>query len=465
MTKQKTILREVSLQGRGLHTGKENITVTFKPAPEDSGYIFKRIDLEGIPEINAVADLVRETARGTTLIKGDLRIATVEHCLASIFALNIDNIYIEIDAEEMPIMDGSAKYFVEALESAGLQEQEADRKEYVITEPISYSDPNTGSEFIVVPDEALRYSIMIDYNTEVLGTQNAILFDLADFKKEISSSRTFVFIDEMEPLIKHNLIKGGDLNNAIVFVNKILPQEDIARLKIFFNRPDVEVKKEGILNNCELSFPNEPARHKLLDVIGDLALVGMRFTGHVIARKPGHAANVAFALKIRKYIQAQDKLSKIPKVDANTPALFDIVDITKKLPHRPPFLLIDKILELSETHVVGVKNVTMNEPFFVGHFPDRPVMPGVLQIEAMAQCGGILALSTVPDPENYITYFVKIDNVRFRAKVVPGDILAFRLELLTPVRRGLFHMGGKGYVGNQLVVEAELMAQIVKEKE
>ncbi|MDL2254735.1 bifunctional UDP-3-O-[3-hydroxymyristoyl] N-acetylglucosamine deacetylase/3-hydroxyacyl-ACP dehydratase [Bacteroidales bacterium OttesenSCG-928-J16] len=462
--KQKTILQEISLHGRGLHTGKENITVTFKPAPADTGYVFRRIDLEGEPEIPAVADLVRETARGTTLIKGEAKVATIEHCLAAVFALDIDNIFIEIDAEEMPIMDGSAQHFVEKLEKAGIQEQEADRKEYVITEPITFSNPETGSEFILVPDDTLRYSVMINYDKAVLGTQNAVLENLSDFKTEIAASRTFVFLSEMEPLIKHNLIKGGDLENAILFVDKILPQEDIDRLKAFFNKPDVEVKKEGILNNCELTFPNEPARHKLLDVVGDLALAGMRFKGHVIARKPGHASNVAFALKIRKFLQAQEKLAKVPHVDPNATALFDIIDIQKKLPHRPPFLLVDKILELSETHVVGVKNVTMNEPFFVGHFPDRPVMPGVLQIEAMAQCGGILALSTVPDPENYITYFVKIDNVRFRAKVVPGDVLAFRLDLLSPVRRGIFHMAGKGYVGNQLVIEAELMAQIVKEK-
>lgn len=462
--KQKTIQKETTLNGRGLHTGRESITVTFKPAPENTGYIFRRTDLDGQPEIPATADWVKETARGTTLIKNDVRIATIEHCLASAFALDIDNLVIELDAEEMPIMDGSAKYFLEALERAGIQEQEADRIEYSITECVNYSDPNTGTELIVIPDETLRYSVMIDYKTKVLGTQNAELNNLADFKTEIAACRTFVFIDEMEKLIEHNLIKGGDLENAIVFVNKMLPQENIERLKKFFNKPDVEVREEGILNTCNLYFPNEPARHKLLDVVGDLALVGMRFKGHVIARKPGHASNVAFALKLRKHLQQQEKLSKIPKVDPNVPPLYDIMEISKKLPHRSPFLLIDKILELSDSHVVGVKNITMDEPFFVGHFPDRPVMPGVLQIEAMAQCGGILALSTVPDPENYITYFLKIDNVRFRNKVMPGDVLAFRLDLLSPIRRGLCHMIGKGYVGNQLAIEAEMMAQIVKEK-
>ncbi|MCL2040450.1 MAG: bifunctional UDP-3-O-[3-hydroxymyristoyl] N-acetylglucosamine deacetylase/3-hydroxyacyl-ACP dehydratase [Bacteroidales bacterium] len=462
--KQKTIEKAVTIHGRGLHTGIENITLTFKPAMENTGYVFKRTDLPEQPEIAATADLVKETARGTTLIKNNIRIATIEHCLASIFTANIDNIIIEVNAEEIPIMDGSAKYFVEALEEAGIQEQGEERVEFQLDEPIKYSDPKTGSEFIAIPDDHIHYSVMIDFHTDVLGTQNAELNNIADFKKEVAPCRTFVFIDEMQQLIRQNLIRGGELDNAIVFVNRILPAEEIEALKTFFNQPNVEVTKEGILNTCGLSFNNEPARHKLLDIVGDLALVGRRFNAHIIAKKPGHAANVAFALKIKKFIESREKTHHIPKYDPNEEPLLDIVGISKKLPHRPPFLLIDKIIELTDTHVVGVKNVTMNEPFFVGHFPGHPVMPGVLQIEAMAQCGGILVLSTVPDPENYITYFIKIDNVRFRNKVVPGDTLVFRLDLTSPIRRGLCQMSGKGYVGNQLAVEAEMLAQIVKEK-
>lgn len=462
--KQKTIIQEITLSGAGLHTGKP-VNLTFKPAPENFGIRFKRIDLPNHPEIPALVDYVKDTSRGTTLIKDDVRIATIEHCMASVFASDIDNILIEIDSDEVPILDGSAKLYIEALEKAGIAEQNATRTVFELTKPIHYSDSETGIEYVAIPSPEMRFSVMTDYNTQVLNTQNATLNHISDFKTEIAPCKTFCFIDELQQLIKYNLVKGGDLDNAIVFVNRILPENEIAELQQFFNKPHVKVEKTGILNNCELTFYNEPARHKLLDVVGDMALTGMRFNAHIIATKPGHKHNTIFAKKLKTHFEDEEKQLLIPKYDPKAQPLFDINDIQKKLPHRPPFLLVDKIMEMTDTYIIGVKNVTMNEPFFVGHFPDRPVMPGVLQIEAMAQCGGVLILSTVPDPENYITYFMKIDNVRFRAKVEPGDTLVFRLDLMSPIRRGLCQMSGKGYVSGKLVIEAEMLAQVVKEKQ
>jgi UDP-3-O-[3-hydroxymyristoyl] N-acetylglucosamine deacetylase/3-hydroxyacyl-[acyl-carrier-protein] dehydratase len=393
------------------------VTVTFNPAPVNHGIKFCRVDIEGRPVVDAIADYVVDTARGTTIQHQGVRLATIEHTLAAVSGMGIDNILIEVDSEEMPIMDGSARIFVEALENAGIQAQEADRVYFEIRSTLSYSDPKRKSELILVPEDTFRLSVMIDFETRVLGTQYASISHIEDFKDEISKCRTFVFLHELEYLINNNLIKGGDVSNAIVFVDRLLSDTELNNLARHFNKPQVTVMKEGILNNLELHYHNEPARHKLLDVIGDLALVGVPLKGHIIATRPGHSVNTSFAKLIRQHIkEAQNQ----PNVDLTKPPVFDINDIKRLLPHRPPFLLIDKILELSDKHVVGLKNVTMNESFFVGHFPDEPVMPGVLQVEAMAQTGGIFALSSVPDPENYTTYFMKMEDVRFRQKVFPG---------------------------------------------
>lgn len=463
VAKQRTIKNEVTLKGVGLHTGKE-VILTFKPAPENNGYAFVRIDLEGSPVIEADASYVVNTQRGTNLEKKGVKIQTSEHVLAALVGLEIDNCIIELNASEPPIMDGSSKYFVEALEEAGIVEQEADREEYVVKDVISYTDEETGSEILVMPSDSYQITTMVDFGTKVLGTQNATLKKLSGFKKEISNARTFSFLHELEALLEHGLIKGGDLNNAIVYVDKELSPETMDKLKVAFDKDSISVKPNGILDNLTLHHPNEAARHKLLDVIGDLALVGTRIRGKIIANKPGHFVNTQFAKKLQKVIKIE-KRNKVPQFDLNLPPVMDVNQIMGMLPHRPPFLLVDKIIELSEKHVVGVKNVTMNEPFFVGHFPGAPVMPGVLQIEAMAQTGGILALSTVPDPENYLTFFMKIDNVKFKQKVVPGDTLIFKLELITPIRRGICHMQAYAYANGKLATEAELMAQIVKQKD
>ena len=459
-TKQKTIKNEVTLSGVGLHTGKK-VTMTFKPAPVNYGYAFVRIDLEGEPIIEASAEYVVNTQRGTNLEKKGVFINTSEHVLAAVVALGIDNISIEMNAAEPPIMDGSSKYFVEALEEAEIEEQDAERDEYIVKEIISYKDEETGSELILMPADEYQITTMVDFGTKVLGTQNATLETLSDFKSEISEARTFSFLHELEMLIDNNLIKGGDINNAIIYVDKEISEKTMTKLKKAFNKKHLTVKPNGILDNLTLRWANEAARHKLLDVIGDLALVGTRIRGKVIANKPGHLVNTIFAKKLQKIIK-KEKRNNVPKFDLSKPPLMDIHKIMSVLPHRPPFLMIDRILELSDTHVVGMKNVTMNEPFFVGHFPGTPVMPGVLQVEAMAQCGGILVLSTVPDPENYLTYFMKMDNVKFKQKVLPGDTLIFRAELMTPIRRGICHMQSCGYVNGKLVVEAELMALIAK---
>ncbi|WP_309641716.1 bifunctional UDP-3-O-[3-hydroxymyristoyl] N-acetylglucosamine deacetylase/3-hydroxyacyl-ACP dehydratase [Flavobacterium sp.] len=462
MVKQKTIKSEISLIGVGLHTGKE-VKMTFKPAPENNGYTFVRVDLEGSPMIEADANYVVNTQRGTNLEKLGVKIQTSEHVLAAFVGCDVDNVIIELDASEPPIMDGSSKFFVEAIEKAGIVEQEAKRNIYVVRENISFTDEATGSEILVMPSDEYQVTAMVDFGTKVLGTQNATLKKMSDFKNEIADARTFSFLHELETLLDEGLIKGGDLNNAIVYVDKDISEKTMNNLKVAFGKEKISVKPNGILDNLTLHYPNEAARHKLLDVIGDLALIGTRIQGKIIANKPGHYVNTQFAKKLSKMIKIEQR-NFVPTYDLHQEPLMDIHKIMSMLPHRPPFLLVDKIFELSDSHVVGLKNVTMNEPFFVGHFPDAPVMPGVLIVEAMAQTGGILVLSTVPDPENYLTFFMKIDNVKFKHKVLPGDTLIFKCDLISPIRRGICHMQANAYANGRLVAEAELMAQIAKKQ-
>lgn len=459
--KQKTIKDPVSLCGTGLHTG-EKVNVTFRPAPENFGYQFKRIDLPEQPMVEAVIDNVFDTSRGTTISQNGVEVKTVEHLLAALSGLGIDNVIIEVDKPELPIMDGSSQYFIETLQKAGFVEQNATRDYFKLDTIIKYDDPERKVHMIALPSDEFKVSVLIDYNSDVLIPQNAILEDITDFSDQIAPCRTFVFLHELEYLVNNDLIKGGDLNNAIVFVNRVIGDNELKKLAKIFNRPEIKVLKQGILNNLELRFDNEPARHKLLDVVGDLALIGEPLKAHIIATRPGHASNITFAKEIKKYIRQQKNKKKAPAYNPNATPAYNLNQIKKILPHRPPFLLIDKILEINDKHVIGLKNVTMNESFFAGHFPNEPVMPGVLQIEAMAQAGGIFVLRTVPDPENYLTYFLKINNARFKQKVVPGDTLIFKLELLSPVRRGISEMKGVAYVGNKIVMEAELTAQIAK---
>jgi UDP-3-O-[3-hydroxymyristoyl] N-acetylglucosamine deacetylase/3-hydroxyacyl-[acyl-carrier-protein] dehydratase len=463
---QKTIARTVSLSGSGLHTGRQ-VTVTFHPAPAGHGYKFRRTDLAGSPVVEALVDYVTGTERGTTLEKDGVRISTTEHLLAAVYGLGIDNVLIEMDGVEVPIVDGSSLPWAELLLEAGIIDQEAERVYYELNANLTYRHPDRKTEMIAIPAEQARYSVMIQFDTKVLDTQHASLENLEDFAKEIAPCRTFVFLHELELLIQHDLIKGGDINNAIVFVDRLVSDEELSRIATFFRKERVDVKPDGVLNNLDLRFYNEPARHKLLDLVGDMALLGARLKAHVIAHRPGHITNVEFTRLIRDRIkeEARQKEQSAPVYDPNRPPLFDIGKIQKLLPHRPPFLLIDKILDMTDSRVVGLKNVTMNESFFVGHFPDEPVMPGVLQIEAMAQTGGILILSTLPDPENYLTYFMKITDVKFRNKVVPGDTVIFNLQLISPIRRGLCHMRGQAWVGNKVVMEAEMLAQIARKPE
>ena len=460
-SKQKTIKQEITLSGIGLHTGKKS-TVTFKPAADNHGYVFQRVDLKSKPTIKADCDLVVDTSRGTTIEQNNAMVHTTEHLLAAAYGLEIDNLLIEIDGPEVPIMDGSAAYFFKALQDAGIVDQKEEKDYFVVEENLTYEDLERQTEMLAVPQDEFRLTVMVDYNSKVLGTQHAHMYHMGEFKNEISNCRTFVFLRELEVLAKNNLIKGGDLDNAIVLVDQIMPQDKLDELADLLGKPKMEIHSTGVLNNLELHFQNEPARHKLLDIVGDLALVGKPIKGHILAARPGHKGNVDFAKIIKSEIKKRKK--KAPNFNLHSKPVYDIQGIEKILPHRYPMLLVDKIIELSQTHVVGVKNVSMNEQFFQGHFPGKPVMPGVLQIEAMAQTGGILALNNVEDPENYLTYFLKIDKVRFKKKVVPGDTLVFRLDLTDPIRRGICNMNAKAYVGEELVAEGQLMAQIVKEK-
>ncbi len=461
MSKQKTIKEAFSVIGIGLHTG-EKATLTVNPAEDNHGFKFQRVDLDGQPIINADADLVVDTSRSTTLEKNGVRVHTTEHILAALSGMEIDNALIQLDGPEIPIMDGSAYPFVEAINQVGIVDQETDKDYFVVSENLTYEDPERQTEMLAVPQDEFRLTVMVDYNSPILGTQHAHMYKAEEFENEISKCRTFVFLRELEVLARKGLIKGGDIKNAIVLVDKPLPQEKIDEIADLLGKPHMKVEEAGVLNNIKLHHQNEPARHKLLDIIGDLALVGKPIKGHILAARPGHKGNVDFAKLIKKEIKKQAKRG--PQIDFSKPPLYDINDIHKLLPHRYPFLLVDKIIELSDTHIVGVKNITLNEHQFMGHFPNNPVMPGVLQVEAMAQAGGILVLSQVPDPENYMTYFMKIDNVKFKRKVIPGDTIVFDLHLLTPIRRGIVHMGGKGYVNGEVCIEAELMAQVVKEK-
>ena len=461
--KQRTIAREVSLSGKGLHTGVD-VTITFKPAPANHGYKFCRSDLPGKPIIDAIAENVTDTSRGTTLVQNNASVSTIEHALAALHGLRVDNAIIDLNGPEAPIMGGAAWKFTEALLEAGFTEQKEDRNYFTVKQKIAFSDEEHGVDLIIYPDDHLSINVLIDYNSRILGNQYAILDSIDDFTEEISKSRTFVFFHELEPLHRMGLIKGGDLDNAVVILEKEVDQSEIDRIAKLFNRPGITKHTAGILNNTELRYPNEPARHKLLDIMGDLALVGQPIKGKVVATRPGHFANTRLAKLIRQEIKKSHSKKNIPLYDPTIAPVYTLEEIKRRLPHRYPFLMVDKIISIDENTVVGIKNVTFDEPFFQGHFPEEPVMPGVLIVESLAQCGGLLVLSTVDEPERYSTYFLKIEKLKFKHKVVPGDTLILKMELVEPLRRGIVTMYGQAFVGNHLVTEGEMTAQVIKNK-
>ena len=461
--KQRTLVNEVSLSGKGLHSGID-VNVTFKPAPPNHGYKFCRTDLPGAPLIDAIAENVTETSRGTTLVQGEASVATIEHILAAFAGMLVDNALIEINGPEAPIMGGSSRMFVEALKKAGIVEQEEDRNYYAIREKITFSDEEHGVDLIIYPDDRFSAHVLIDYNSKILGNQYAILDQIDDFEKEIAGSRTFVFFHELEPLFRMGLIRGGDLENAVVILEREVEQEEIDRIAKMFNKPGITKHNAGVLNNTKLRYPNEPARHKLLDLMGDLALVGQPIKGKVVATRPGHYSNTRLARLVRQQIKRQATKKEIPLLDTTRPAVMDIQQIKKLLPHRFPFLMVDKILELSTNHVIGMKNTTYNEAFFQGHFEQEHVFPGVLLVETMAQVGGILVLHNVDEPERYSTYFLKIERLKFRHKIIPGDTIIVRADMTEPIRRNIVIMYCQAFVGEKVVAEGEMTAQVIKNK-
>lgn len=463
IVRQNTIAYPVTVSGKGLHTGVE-VSLTFQPAPENFGFRFKRTDLEGEPVVEASVSKVRGTARGTVLQDGEVTISTIEHCMAALIMSEVDNVLMEINGSEVPIMDGSAQAWVEALQEAGIVEQTAEREYFAVKKKITYKNQSTGSEITILPDDNFSVDVLVSYNSSVLGNQFASFDHTTEFAAEIAPCRTFVFVRELETLLKNNLVKGGDLDNAIVIMDQDMPQDELNRIADLFHHEHIQVNEIGILNNLKLHFDNECARHKLLDLIGDTALLGRRIKGRIIAKRPGHLANTEFTKLLLKECLRSQAESAPPEYNPNKEALYDVNAIKRMLPHRNPFLLLDKVIEKGPDYIIGVKNVTMNEPFFVGHFPEEPVMPGVMIIESMAQCGGVFVISSMHADGDYSTYFMTMDNIKFRKKVVPGDTLVYKIKLMAPIRRGIANMRGLAFVGDTVVCEGEFMAQIVKNK-